>query len=280
MLPFPFGLYVMMVLLVCGAVALADTSRLRNRLFLLSTPVLLVGMGVSVVRGSYLGFAVGFAFLAVVAFPKLRIWGVLGGAAVAGGLALAPAKVRESVFSSSSLDARSTGWSEILYDLSYHPFGQGLGVTGAAADKLAQAAGETRIPYQPDNYYVKLGVELGPIAVALFVAILVTAYLVMMRTWRMAPLPADRAFAVGTAAFVLAAAAASFVATFLEIFPLDVYFWLLLSVGGLTLRHDGNERARVGTGPAAEPAVGPGSTRSGRTEPDEVGTAPRRRYWR
>ncbi|MGZ4541728.1 MAG: O-antigen ligase family protein, partial [Mycobacteriaceae bacterium] len=51
--PFPFGLYVMTSLLVGGAVALAEPRRLRNALFLCAVPVMVVGMGVSIVRASY-----------------------------------------------------------------------------------------------------------------------------------------------------------------------------------------------------------------------------------
>jgi hypothetical protein len=38
----------------------------------------------------------------------------------------------------------------------------------------------------------------------------------------------DGALADGIAAFVLAAIAASVVATFFEVFPLDLFFWMLL----------------------------------------------------
>jgi hypothetical protein len=40
----------------------------------------------------------------------------------------------------------------------------------------------------------------------------------------------DRALAEGVAASMIGVAAASFVSTYLEIFPLDFYFWLLLGV--------------------------------------------------
>jgi hypothetical protein len=40
----------------------------------------------------------------------------------------------------------------------------------------------------------------------------------------------DAALAEGVAASILASAAAAMVATYFEIFPMDLYFWLLLGV--------------------------------------------------
>ena len=61
--PFPFGLYVLMGILVGGSVALQDLSRIRNRLFLAAMPVLIVGMGMSIVRAAFLGLIVGMIWL-------------------------------------------------------------------------------------------------------------------------------------------------------------------------------------------------------------------------
>lgn len=233
--PFPFGLYVMLGLLVGGAVALADPRRRRNALFLALSPVMVVAMASSVVRAAILGLAVGLIWLALRRFRQLGV-GLL---AAAGGLVVAilllPATVTGTFFSSSSLGERSSGWGQIAHDILVHPLGQGLGLTGAAADRISTARGVEfsglSTNYQPDNYYVKMVLELGPIGLWVFLALIITA---LVWTTRMgATLPGqDGAMALGVSASIVAAMFACLVATYFEIFPIDAYFWLLLGVVG------------------------------------------------
>lgn len=63
--PFPFALYVMIVLLVALPVALADMSRRRNRWFVYVSPLLVAGMATAIVRGAILGLAIGGLFLII-----------------------------------------------------------------------------------------------------------------------------------------------------------------------------------------------------------------------
>lgn len=63
--PFAFGLFVMLGLTVGGAVALAEPRRMRNTLFLCATPVVLLGMGVTIVRAAYIGLAAALLWLAI-----------------------------------------------------------------------------------------------------------------------------------------------------------------------------------------------------------------------
>ncbi len=233
--PFPFALYVMTSLLVGGAVAMAEPRRLRNTLFLCAAPVLVAGMGVSIVRASYLGLIVGLLWLAMYRYRKLAL--VLAGAVLAASVALllVSPKVLAPLFSSSSLDQRGLGWSSILADILSHPVGLGLGASGSAAARIAQATGHSATTtYQPDNYYVKMTLELGPVGLWLFVLLLVSAAVSTLRASRSLP-GRDGALALGVSASVVAAAVASLVATYLEIFPLDVYFWLLLGVVGCSV---------------------------------------------
>lgn len=230
--PFAFGLYVMTALVVGSAVALAEPRRPRNLLFLCSTPVLVAGMGVSIVRASYLGLAVGLLWLGVHRYRRLLIALAALAAAAVIAIPLVNTKVITTLFSSNSLDQRGSGWSEILSDILTHPFGLGLGASGSAADRIAKARGQTAgVPYQPDNYYVKIALELGPVGLWLFLLLLSTAVVSTLHAARVLR-GRDAALALGVSASVVAAAAASLVSTYLEIFPLDVYFWLLLGVVG------------------------------------------------
>ncbi|GAA5141883.1 hypothetical protein GCM10023340_04380 [Nocardioides marinquilinus] len=230
--PFSFGLFVMLVLLLATPVAIADHRRLRNRLFLLSTPLLLIGMATSVVRGAILGLVAGMVFLALWRYrglvhlvPPLLLVPVL-----------LPASVLATFLSSSSLGERGSGWQETFGLVAEAPWGQGLGTSGAAAEKALELGAERNdilivggANYQPDNQYVKTLLELGPIGLWLLLLVGAAALVAAVRT-ASAHVGVDRALAEGVAACLIAAGAGSLVATYLEIFPLDLYFWLLLGV--------------------------------------------------
>ncbi|MFC4128048.1 O-antigen ligase family protein [Nocardia rhizosphaerae] len=257
--PFPFAFYLVMVLLVGGSVALANPRRPRNRVFLMATPILVLGAAASVVRAALAGLLVGALLLAVVRYRRQLMPVILGSVAVlvVGGVAVSQAG--SSLFSASSLADRSTGWNTVIRTVGSHPFGDGLGSTGAAAakllvqelgpmaEKLPYATGEVQIygrPYQPDNYYVKLLIELGPIGLWLFSVILVVIYLMAVRAARTLRGP-DAALALGVAASVLASAVAALASSYFEIFPSDFYFWLLAAVVGCAVTQQSPSPATV-----------------------------------
>lgn len=261
--PFPFGLYVMLALLVGGAVALAEPRRRRNRVFLWLAPLMVVAMSSSIVRAAILGLVLGMLWLAVLRHRALLLPLAVGGAAVAIAVPLVPS-VSKVFLSSSSLGERSAGWSDIISSILVHPVGLGLGASGAAADRMSTAAGATiygvSANYQPDNYYVKMLLELGPVGLWLVLALFLTALAWTTRlAWTLTG--RDAALALGISASLVAGMAACLVATYLEIFPIDVYFWLFLGViGCAAAQHDSapgeRERAPSATerwpcGPAA-----------------------------
>jgi len=223
--PFGFGLFMMMVLLVCGSVALAQPRRMRNAIFLACSPLLLAAMMASFVRGAYLGLVIGGALLVAVRFRGL----LLGLPLALAILINLPAGIRDSVFSSRSLGERSTGWSGITDEILSHPFGIGIGTSGSAAEKVATLTDSRTPTYQPDSHYVKMLLELGVLGAWLFVLVLVCALAVALITTYNSVDP-DAALALGIGASFLAAIAASAVSTYFEIFPMDAYFWLFLGV--------------------------------------------------
>jgi hypothetical protein len=233
--PFPFGLYVMLGLLVGGAVAMADPRRRRNTVFLALSPVLAIAMASSVVRAAILGLAVGLIWLALRRFRQLGAGLVAGAVAMVAVVAVLPSSITDTFFSSKSFGERSSGWGGIIDSILVHPLGRGLGFSGASADRISTAQGVEftglSTNYQPDNYYVKMLLELGPIGLWVFLALIITA---LVWTTRMgATLPGqDGALALGVSASIVAAMFACVVATYFEIFPIDVYFWLLLGVVG------------------------------------------------
>ena len=235
--PFSFALFVALVLLVCLPVALSDPRRTRNTLFLVATPVLAAGMAASVVRGAYVATLVGLVFLMFWAYRGLVH--VLVPGAVVGAVAvtvLLPGTLGAAFLSSSSLGQRTTGWSLVWERIVGAPLGNGIGVTSSAAEKALElgAAPQSVLvldgqAYQPDNYYVKTLLELGPVGLWLFLLLGAGAVYAAVRAAR-GSVGNDRALAAGVGASVLGAAAAATVSTYLEVFPLDFYFWLLLGV--------------------------------------------------
>ncbi len=232
--PFSFGLFVSLTLLICLPIAMADVKRTRNLLFLVVSPLLVVGMSTSVVRGATLALVVGLLVLALWRFRGLFHAAVPAFIAVL----FVPVSVLTSYVSSSSLGQRTTGWQTIFDSLLTAPLGNGIGTTGAAAEKAEELGaniddlvtyGSGADLYLPDSQYVKTIIELGPLGLWLLLlwgaAGVATAVAVARRTTGN-----DRALAQGIAASIIGAAASSLVANYLEIFPLDFYFWLLLGV--------------------------------------------------
>lgn len=236
--PFGFGFFVMTVLLLAVPVAFEDLSRRRNRLFALATPVLGLAVLSTIVRGAWLGLAAGVVYLGVRRYRALLLLVPLALVTV---LALPP-EVASSALSSTSSIERTTGWKTNLSQVGENPFGVGVGATGGAAVKAAEFTGEEDI-YQPDNYYMKVLLELGVLGLWLFVLVLVSTFTLAHRLASTGP-PEDRAFASGLSAVVLASATASVVATYFEIFPMDLLFWLLAGTGAAMAAADPSEELR------------------------------------
>jgi hypothetical protein len=239
---FEFAFFLMVVLLVGLPCALSDTRRRRNKMFLLSLPVYGVALVLTFTRGAWLGVAVGGLYLGIrrhrvmlLALPALILV-----------LFLLPGSIISTSSSTTSLGERTTGWLQNFDQVIAHPFGVGIGATGAAAQKVAelqaqaQAIGRgssalldinTSIPgssvYQPDNYYYKTVYELGLPGLWLWLLLLGSSFLFAARLARSTS-GTESSVALGVAAFVLAAMACSFVATFFEDYPMDLFFWLLI----------------------------------------------------
>jgi len=249
--PFPFALYAMLSILVGGAVALAEPRRPRNMAFLCFAPVIALGLGVTIVRAGYLGLVLGLIWLGVHRYRQIL---VAAGAFVVLAvpvLVALPASVLGTLTSASSLGERSAGWTGVINDVLTHPLGQGLGTSGSAADRIARSANSVAAPrYQPDNYYVKMALELGPVGLWLFVLLLISGLVAASRASRLLT-GRDAALALGVSAAMVAVAGASTVATYLEIFPLDVYFWLLLGVVGCAVTQHVSDSTRSRSAPVA-----------------------------
>jgi hypothetical protein len=225
---FGFALFLMMVVLVGVPSALHDLRRPRNVLFLLVLPVLGMALAFTVTRAAWLGLTVGLGYLAITRLPPLRT--VLVHGIVLGTVALLVAGGYSSAFlSQASSDERFDLWRQNVGQLADHPLGVGVGASGSAAEKVQELTGGGDEVFQPDNYYFKTALELGVLGLWLLLVLLVTAFAAAHVAGGDSS-GADAALASGVAALVLATAAVSTVATYLEVFPMDAYFWLLLGV--------------------------------------------------
>ena len=222
--PFGFAYFLMLVLLVGVPHALDRPDRLRSRLFLLASPVLVAALASTFVRGAWVGAMVGLAYLGLVRFQRL----LLGVPVAAVALLLLPTGVASAALSSSSGAERVAGWEANLSVVTRNPFGTGLGSSNAAAEKVAGAGVRPEDVYHPDNEYYRALYELGVLGLWLTVLLLVSAFLAARTVARGAG--DGGIFALAVAASVLAAGAASLVATYFDTFPNNVYFWLLLGI--------------------------------------------------
>ncbi len=233
-LPFPFAFYVVFVLAVASPVALREPSRPRNTIFLLSTPIMVAGIATAVVRAALLALAVSVLYHLIrnyrAVLSLLPVSLLL--------FVVAPAAAVSAALSASSLGERFDGWSVVADTVIANPFGTGIGTTGSAAEVAVGLGGEIDetfglppdlLPYQPDNFYLKRLLELGPIGLWLTVAFM-RHVVATARSARSKASPVDIALLDGWIAAVLGALAAAAVATYWEIFPLDLFFYLMLGV--------------------------------------------------
>ena len=227
-LPFSFGFYLMLAVLIGFPMALAEPKRLRSWFFFLSLPLISAALLFSFVRGAMLGLAVGLLYLAFHRYKRL----VFGIPIVLVAALFIPsgATLTGAVFGSESLGVRTTSWQDRFEVLADNPFGTGIGTTGAAADRTAKIQNEDdRLTFQPDNSFLKVAFELGVIGLWLLVMMLVSMFLFMRSVERRCT-GIDQDFVAGASAQLLALMAGSLVATYLELVPMDQLFWLMIGV--------------------------------------------------
>lgn len=226
-LPTSFALYLMLAVLLGLPVALGDPRRIRNRLFLISLPLIAIAMLFTFLRGALLGLGIGLLYLAFHRY-KILVYGIPWVLCAALFIPTG-AVLTKAVFSSSSIQERTTSWSERIDLIAEHPFGTGIGSTGAAAVDVAKTLRRGDTAFQPDNTYLKEAFELGVIGLWLLIFLFVAMFLSTRQVERRVSGP-DVDFVVGVSAQLLAIGVASAVATYLELIPMDQLFWLMMAI--------------------------------------------------
>jgi putative inorganic carbon (hco3(-)) transporter len=223
-LPFDFGFYLALVIVLGTSISLREPRRLRSILFFATLPIVTAGLLFTFVRGAYLVVGIGILYLAITRYR----WLFLGVPVALLLLLLVPGQYATPALGSSSFNQRSQSWTDNISTI-FDPIGHGIGTTGSAgakADKALKIAGGA---YQPDNQYFKTNYELGVLGLFFFIFLLVAAFLTS-RSAATRLHGRDQALAEGLSAHILGVMAACFVATYFEIFPMDFFFWLLLGI--------------------------------------------------
>jgi hypothetical protein len=217
-----FALFLTMVLLVCVPVALDQIERRRSKLFLAATPVIMLALAFTFVRSAWIAIAVGAAYLAV---HRYRVLFFFAPFALVG-LMVLPLGFEKGAFYSGSFQERQTSWTQNL-NKAAKPLGNGIGTTGSAAEKALSVQKKNLNFYQPDNNYYKVLYELGVPGAFFFIMVLVTA-LLYTRDVEKQVTGTDRSFVIGTSATIVGVMIAAYTLVYFEIFPDDLFFWLLL----------------------------------------------------
>jgi hypothetical protein len=223
-LPFDFGFYLALVIVIGLSVTLRDPRRPRSIFFFCALPVITAGLLFSFVRGAYLVVAIGLLYLAITRYR----WLLMGVPIALLLLLLLPGQYATPALGSESFNERSQSWTDNLSTI-FDPLGHGIGTTGSAGEKVEKVLKLQGGSYQPDNQYFKTNYELGVLGLFFFVLLLIGAF----HTARSAGVRLqgqDQALAEGLTAHILGVAVACFVATYFEIFPMDFFFWLLLGI--------------------------------------------------
>jgi putative inorganic carbon (HCO3(-)) transporter len=223
-LPFDFGFYLALVIVIGTSISLHEPRRLRSILFFATLPIVTLGLLFSFVRGAYLVVALGLLYLAFTRYRAL----FLGVPIVLVLLLFIPGQYATPALGSSSLNQRSQSWTDNISTI-FDPIGHGIGTTGSAGAKVSQILKLTDNAYQPDNQYFKTNFELGVLGLFFFVFLLI-ASLLTARSAATRLHGRDQALAEGLSAHILGVIVACFVATYFEIFPMDFFFWLLLGI--------------------------------------------------
>ena len=227
-LPFAFGFFLMLAILIGFPMALAEPLRMRSKIFFISLPLVATALLYTFVRGAMLGTAVGLLYLAFHRY-KFLVYGIPI-VLVAALFIPSGSNLTSAVFSSSSLQDRTVSWNDRFDRFAGNPMGTGIGTTGAAAEKAAKLNSlDPNATYVPDNSWLKVLFELGVFGFWMFIAMLASMFLFTRFVERRSE-GIDRDFVNGATAQLLAVFMASLVATYLELTPMDQLFWLMAGV--------------------------------------------------
>lgn len=136
-------------------------------IFLLAIYALLITYS----RGAYIGAAVAFATLMVCElrlfkkYWKYFLYGIFA-LVLFGGILLISGALPDELLRPESTGEHFVAWTEGINQMLAHPLGLGLGSAGPASYR-------TLTPIIPESWYLQVGVELGFIGLALFIAVLV-----------------------------------------------------------------------------------------------------------
>ena len=178
-----------------------------------------------------------------------------------GGSRVAAMALYEHVSMLSGFYAQDTAYGGLMQALSGSLLGSGTGTnTGAARYAIDRPEMFTSI----ENYYAKVAYELGVLGLLLMCALLAVMLWQGLRAQRRTQDPGLRACGAALVAFLIAVALYSFKGSFIDLDPINVYFWMFAGFlarlptldAALTVRRKQSDEEARGRTSVAESAPG------------------------
>jgi hypothetical protein len=205
-----------------------------------SIPLLALTLVYTQTRGSYAGAAAGLVVLAAVTRDR-RLVGVLLAVLLlisAYVVALPDDYYAQRILSTlrpaedASFQVRQENIGSNLPEVFSHPFGVGPGSSGyrgrqllSTTDVMSLSSAAQRAYTATDSYYFKLALELGPVGLGIFVAILSAVGIAGWRAYRRARSPFARWMVAGLLSAIVVIAVNSIANDCFEHTPNNLFYW-------------------------------------------------------
>lgn len=238
--PFGFASFMMITLFLSYVYLRKHHFRVREIIFF---GLIMLGMVYSLVRGIYVGVLFGLIFIVLMSGLKRNL--VVVGLAVLGVLSILHFGSHNLVGrltsitnagTQASIIAREQTWGVLNRIIESHPLGIGLGTTGGASYKYASILQYGYLA--SDSYYYKLMVETGIPGLLLYLA--TSFYLVLdaIKFIVMNKYSQYRDYVVVSGAIIIAMMVANITNNFLELYPTNYLYWIILGIQESIVRHE------------------------------------------
>jgi hypothetical protein len=242
----------LLAIALTASLAAAVRQGLLRVLFLVGLCVFVAGMLVTLVRASWIGLVVAglysFTFspirgkpLFVVVLTAVLVGLAAIAVAFSESLPIAIRAILQSpLYEYDSL--RFASWQGSVASLLQNPVGHGLGTQGAVSQRYFALVG---IPGESDNWYLKLALESGLLALVTFVAFMAFVFSAARSATCVAGPSLIRALIGGSAAALAGFAIVNVFSNGWDWFPANLYYWVIAAI---VVHYGANSSARYSNG--------------------------------
>lgn len=238
--------------LVCIALVWGKTLSLKKKIILgIMALVFLKAMLFSGTRGAYVLVPFALAIFIVMTFTKKMIpfatFAVLSFIVVLKVPTGNPAIQRfQSAFAPSNDDSykvRKMNQKRIQPYILSHPFGGGLGATGAWGNRFAPNSFLAKFP--PDSGYMRVAVELGWVGLLIFCTFIFIVLRTGIRNFYLIKDPELKAYSLAMLLVLFALMLGNYPQEALVQFPSNIMFYLVIALIGVTYKLDVEKRTKM-----------------------------------